>query len=247
MQQQKCSSCASRKVWGLRGQRWIFPGLGVGHRPQLCPTTRSQRPWRTCRLLSEVQGLCPRVEGPPGSAACLPRAARSPAPHCGLQAYVRQRQGGSHRAAGIAALRLRSRQGEAGSRVHLRTQPQFSEIPALREHRAPVTAVEQTALDRGCRARPLPPPATDPREPRGNSPPAPPAPAAAVAPRSRGSAAVFLSVLVYFIVWFYFLKLSVSFSFLFFLFSTAGRTLQAHGVVLFNARRGHCHQKNHQT
>lgn len=74
--------------------------------------------------------------------------------HCRLQMYVHPshmlfRQKYRHRPfkAVLQAAEGRRRRRRRG--VHLRTQSQFSEIPSLLEHRAPFTAVEQTALDWG--------------------------------------------------------------------------------------------------
>lgn len=73
--------------------------------------------------------------------------------HCRLQMYVHRshtllRQKYRHRPF-KAVLQAAEGRRRRRSRVHPRTQSQFSEIPSLLEHRAPFTAVEQTALDWG--------------------------------------------------------------------------------------------------
>lgn len=87
---------------------------------------------RACSMLRATRACCPRPPSCPVP-PLPPAPLRSARPRSAL------------RAAGVRAARLRHRRfkaaeraGEAASRVHARTQPQFSEIPALREHRAPL-------------------------------------------------------------------------------------------------------------
>ena len=88
---------------------------------------------RACSRLCATRAGCPLSPSCPVPPPSRPAPLRSARPRSAL------------RAAGVRAARLRHRRfkvaeraGEAVSRVHARTQPQFSEIPALREHRAPL-------------------------------------------------------------------------------------------------------------
>ncbi|XP_051499518.1 uncharacterized protein C10orf95-like [Apus apus] len=87
------------------------------------------------RLLGQAQALRLREEGCPGSAARPSRAARRPAPHCGLPAYVRRRHRRVPPPCGHRRFKAAERAGES-------RRPGSSEdtAPVLRNPRAAGTS-----------------------------------------------------------------------------------------------------------